>query len=85
MSKSVLGRGSTHSEPSPNVRLRVQHSDIVQVALLESGTLVVTAGTLHLLLIEPEATVDDEVGANQDGAMSLSGAGSRTCRMKFGD
>ena len=73
VAETMLGWGATHTESRPDVRLSVEHSDVVQIALLEGSALFATTGTLHVLLIEPESAVDDQVGANQDSTVALTG------------
>ena len=77
MTKSVLRWSTADSETSPDESFSVENSDVVEIAFLESCTLFTTTGALHVLLIEVETTVDDQVGADQDGAVALSGAWSR--------
>ena len=70
----MLRRCTTDSEASPDERLRVENSDIVEIALLQRSTLLARTSSLHVLLIEPETTMDDEVRANQNGTVALAWA-----------
>lgn len=63
---------ATDSQAGPDVALSVQDSDIVQVALLQSSTLMQATSFLHLFFVKPEATVHDQVRPNQNGAVTLS-------------
>jgi len=74
VTESVLWWRSTDPESGPNVGLSVQNSNVIQIALLESGTLTFTS-FFHLVFIVIETTMDYQVSSDQDGAMTLSGAG----------
>ena len=75
MAKPVLGRSTADTETSPDEGLSIENSDIIQVALLEGSSLLATASTPHVLLVEEEATVDDQVGADEDRAVTFPWAG----------
>lgn len=61
VTETVLRRSATHAQSCPNVRLSVQHSDVVKVALLQGSALVVSSSSLHVFLVEPETAMDDQV------------------------
>ena len=86
MAKPVLGRSTTDTETSPDVSFSIENSDIIQVALLESCTLLAAASTPHMLLVEVETTVDDQVGADENGTVTFprAGCGSRGIRLRPG-
>ena len=74
MAKPVLGRSAADTETSPDVSFSIENSDVIQVALLESCALLAAASTPHMLLVEVETTVDDQVGADKDGTVTFPGA-----------
>lgn len=74
MSETVLGWAATYSEASPDKGLSIQHSDVVQVALLERGALLTGSSALHVLFIEPKTAMDDQVGTDKDSTVALAGA-----------
>ena len=61
MSKSVLRGSSTDSETSPDECIRVKHSNVIEVALLERGSLFAAASLAHVLLIKPESAMDNQI------------------------
>ena len=83
VTESVLGRRARDSETSPDVSLSVEDTDVVEIAFLESSALVVATSALHTFIVEPETTVDDEVRADQNGAVTLTGrrSGTRSVRL----
>lgn len=72
--KSVLRWGARHTETRPYEGLGVQHTDVVQVALLEGRAHSVQV-LLHLLIVEVETAVYHQVGTNKDRTMTLPRAG----------
>ena len=78
MTESVLGWRPTHSESCPDERLSVKHSNVVKIALLERCALLATTRAFHVLLIEVEASVNDQVRSDKDGAVTLPWRWSRT-------
>ena len=61
VTKPMLRWSSTHSQTGPDEGISVQHTNVIQVAFLESCTLVLSASFLHLLSIEPEATMYNQI------------------------
>ena len=61
MTETVLRGRATHSESRPDECFCVKDSDIVKVALLESRALFTTSSTLHVLFVEVETSVNDQV------------------------
>ena len=72
----VLRWGPTDPQAAPYKSLSVENSDIVQISLLQL-TANFILGFLDVFNFEVEATMDDQVCPNQDGAMPLSGAWRR--------
>ena len=61
MAKSMLRWSPTDSEPGPYECLSVEHPDVIQIALLQGGTLLAPTRSLHMLLIEVETPMDDQI------------------------
>ena len=83
VTEAVLRRSAADSESRPDERLCIEHSDIVQVAFLQCGSLFATASATHVFLIEPESSMNDQVGADKDGTVTLAWARSRTRCVRF--
>ena len=83
MVKPVLGRAPTNSQAGPNEGLCVEDSDIVEIALLE-GAADTAHVCLNVIIVKGEATMNHQVGANQDRAMTLSWAGSWARAVRLG-
>ena len=75
---------ATDSESRPDVGLGVKNPDVVQVAFLEGSSLVLSSSLEHVLLVEPETSVHDEVRTNQNGAVAFPRARSRTASLWLG-
>lgn len=74
-----IGWGSRDAEAGPNERLSVEHTDVIQVRGVAGCSLVQTA-SFQLLFLQSEAAVNDQVVANQNGAVALAGGGlGATC------
>lgn len=72
VTKPMLRWSSTHSQTGPDEGISVQHTNVIQVAFLEGSALVIASSLLHVLLAILEASMHNQVGANKNGAMSLS-------------
>lgn len=75
MAISCFWRQATDSQSRPDIGIGVQDTDVVEVAVLNVAALVEPT-VLELRLSELKPTVYDEVVADQDGGMSLSGSWS---------
>ena len=86
MAKPVLGRSTADTKTSPDVSFSIENSDVIQVALLESCALFTAASSPHMLLVEVETTVDDQVGADENGTVTFPRArcGARGIRLRPG-
>ena len=86
MAKPVLGRSTTDTETSPDVSFSIENSDVIQVALLKSCALLAAASSPHMLLVEVETTMDDQVGADENGTVTFprTRCGARGIRLRPG-
>jgi hypothetical protein len=73
----MLWGRTTHSKTRPNVGLCIENTDVVKVALLKSGTLALETGLLHNVFTVLETSVDYQVCADQNGAVTLTRGRSR--------
>ena len=84
VAETVLWRCATDSQAGPDISLGVEHTDIVEVAFLKGAALSLATSFLHVIVIEPEATMHDEVGSDQDGAVALARTGRGASRLGLG-
>ena len=61
MAKSMLRWSPTDPKPSPNECLSIEHPNVIQIALLQGSTLLAPTRSLHMLLIEVETPMDDQI------------------------
>ena len=86
MAEPVLGRSSADTKTSPDVSFSIENSDIIEVAFLKGSALLAAASTPHVLLVEVETTMNDQVGADEDGTVTFprAGCGTRGIRLRPG-
>ena len=72
MAESMLWGRTTHSKTGPNVGFCIEDTDVVKVALLKSGTLAFETGFLHDFFTVLETSMDYQVSADQNGAVTLT-------------
>lgn len=80
MVKSVFRWRATHTESGPDKCLSVQHSNIIEIAFLK-GAAHTTDVALHVFLTKSETSMDNQVRANQDWAVTFTGTGRRSYRV----
>ena len=61
MAEPVLGRSTTDTETSPDVSFSIENSDVIEVAFLKGCALLAATSTPHVLLVEVETTMNDQV------------------------
>ena len=86
MAEPVLRRSTADTKTGPDESFSIENSDVIQITLLEGCSLLAAASTSHMLLVEVEASVDDQVGSDKNGTVTFPWArcGTRGIRLRPG-
>ena len=79
----MFWRCTTNSKTRPNESFRIKNSDVIKIALLESGSLLLASSFYHVIIVKPKTTMNNEICTYQNCAMAFSWGRSRTCCVRF--